>query len=353
MATFIKGNDVANATSYELFEKNGSSYASLATAEEINFEVSALGLSAGSHTLVVKAKADGYADSDYSNELEYTESAELIYDIDLTAITFSQGACAATDGKYLNNNLAIRRVAFINIDGTYNSVNVTLPNSAAYKYNLVYYNHEIVATGDIHTRYYIGALDAASWVEASRQVDIPLGTKTIAVNIAPVDSSATSISATKLSEAVASISLIKIDLSDAQEVTVSPTTMTAYDGVCSAALDNTYATWLNASATAGAIRRTLMCTVPEGAVAYRIMRNTGYKYNCMYYKSEITSTSQCNASNCSGALGTNWHTDAEQYVLVEGTTTLAIGLAMESSNAVEFNAVDAISEVTFYIPSVE
>lgn len=48
------------------------SYASLATAAAINFDVSALGLSAGKHTFVVKAKADGYEDSDYSNEVVYT-----------------------------------------------------------------------------------------------------------------------------------------------------------------------------------------------------------------------------------------------------------------------------------------
>lgn len=49
-----------------------TTYEVRATKNEINFEVSALGLSAGNHTLVVKAKADGYEDSDYSNELVYT-----------------------------------------------------------------------------------------------------------------------------------------------------------------------------------------------------------------------------------------------------------------------------------------
>lgn len=71
--TFVKGDAVENATSYELFEKVGSAYNSLATANSINFNVSALGLSVGNHTLVVKAKADGYEDSDYSNEVVYTQ----------------------------------------------------------------------------------------------------------------------------------------------------------------------------------------------------------------------------------------------------------------------------------------
>lgn len=75
MATYVIGNAVANATSYELFEKGDGSYNSLATASEINFEVSALGLEEGDHILVVKAMADGYSDSAYSNEVTYTVEA--------------------------------------------------------------------------------------------------------------------------------------------------------------------------------------------------------------------------------------------------------------------------------------
>ena len=74
MATYVKGNPVENATSYELFEKINGAYKSLKTGSEINFDVSALGLAAGEHTLVVKAKADGYEDSDYSNEVVYKEA---------------------------------------------------------------------------------------------------------------------------------------------------------------------------------------------------------------------------------------------------------------------------------------
>ena len=71
MASYIKGNPVANATSYELFEKSGSIYTSLKTGSEINFNLDELTLAGGNHTLVVKAKADGYEDSDYSNEVVY------------------------------------------------------------------------------------------------------------------------------------------------------------------------------------------------------------------------------------------------------------------------------------------
>lgn len=67
---YVRGNAITNATSYELFEKSGSgTYTALATKDTIDFEVSAMGLSVGNHTFVVKAKADGYDDSDYSNEV--------------------------------------------------------------------------------------------------------------------------------------------------------------------------------------------------------------------------------------------------------------------------------------------
>ncbi len=75
MATYIKGDKVANATSYELFENVGGTYNSLGTDDEINFDVSALGLAAGDHKLVVKAHASGYTSSDYSNEVTYTVAA--------------------------------------------------------------------------------------------------------------------------------------------------------------------------------------------------------------------------------------------------------------------------------------
>lgn len=84
MASYVKGEKVANATSYELAEKKSGGYTKLAEKSEINFDLSTLGLSAGEHTLVVKAKADGYEDSDYSNEIQYTQesSGETTWYID-------------------------------------------------------------------------------------------------------------------------------------------------------------------------------------------------------------------------------------------------------------------------------
>ena len=76
MAIYVKGDAVANATSYELLEKTAEgSYTSLAEANEINFEMGVFDLAAGDHILVVKAHADGYESSNASNEVVYTVEA--------------------------------------------------------------------------------------------------------------------------------------------------------------------------------------------------------------------------------------------------------------------------------------
>lgn len=91
MASYIKGDAVANATSYELAEKTASGYNKLAENSEINFNVSSLGLSVGAHTLVVKAKATGYEDSDYSNEVVYTVAATVVNVFEPVTYTLAAG----------------------------------------------------------------------------------------------------------------------------------------------------------------------------------------------------------------------------------------------------------------------
>lgn len=83
MATYVKGDAVANATSYELYEKVGTAYNLKATASEINFNLDNLNFEEGDHVLVVKAKADGYEDSDYSNEVTYTVESTPGQDVTL------------------------------------------------------------------------------------------------------------------------------------------------------------------------------------------------------------------------------------------------------------------------------
>lgn len=100
MATFVKGDAVPNATSYELFENVDGTYTSLATASEINFEVSAMGLAEGLHYLVVKAKAEGYSDSDYSNEVVYAEGEWL----DLPVTQYALGVTSTGTGRVSANN---------------------------------------------------------------------------------------------------------------------------------------------------------------------------------------------------------------------------------------------------------
>lgn len=122
--TFIKGDLVENATSYELLEKTASGeYNTLATDTEINFEVSAMPFEAGNHTLVVQAHAEGYESSDYSNELTYTVEASdnVVFDFDFTTntiddyalsdiFTVPEGSTTSdivydTNGANLNDNL--------------------------------------------------------------------------------------------------------------------------------------------------------------------------------------------------------------------------------------------------------
>ena len=128
MATFVKGNAVPNASGYELLEKVGESYNSLATASEINFEVSAMDFAAGDHLLAVKAKGDGvnYSDSDPSETVTYTveeqSSESVVFDFDFATnniddyalsdiFTVPEGSDTAsieydsTYGMSLNNNL--------------------------------------------------------------------------------------------------------------------------------------------------------------------------------------------------------------------------------------------------------
>lgn len=101
MANFIKGNAVANATSYELLEKtDGGTYNHIAEKNVIDFELDGLGLAAGDHTLVVKAKADGYEDSDHSNEVVYTVEDEGWVDITDQFVFVNGGMLNANDGKY-------------------------------------------------------------------------------------------------------------------------------------------------------------------------------------------------------------------------------------------------------------
>ena len=76
-STWSPGYDDSTANAYTLLTNRtvaGEGYEEVTTATEINFDVSALNLSAGTHMFVVQATAPGtgYEDSEYSNEVTYT-----------------------------------------------------------------------------------------------------------------------------------------------------------------------------------------------------------------------------------------------------------------------------------------
>ena len=116
MATFIKGKEVTNATSYELAEKaSDGAYNVLASKDEINFELDSLGLAAGKHTLVVKAKADGWEDSDYSNEVTYTVEGRTV---DLTSAAVEVSGSINTDGQtQSSSNFCTKEIDVTNYRG--------------------------------------------------------------------------------------------------------------------------------------------------------------------------------------------------------------------------------------------
>lgn len=76
MATYVKGDKVANATSYELYEITDSGESKVGDSmTEINFNVSELITDPGDHVLAVKALAEGYTPSEFSNTVTFTVAA--------------------------------------------------------------------------------------------------------------------------------------------------------------------------------------------------------------------------------------------------------------------------------------
>ena len=89
---YLSISGVKNA-SYELYEKGtDNSYTLIATQTSSDvFILSELELAVGDHIFVVKAKAEGYRDSDYSNEVTYTKGNGYIVTLDPTSIATLRG----------------------------------------------------------------------------------------------------------------------------------------------------------------------------------------------------------------------------------------------------------------------
>lgn len=74
----IQGSAIPGATSYALYEKKNNLYNMLAVSDAIDFNLGKLNLSGGTHSLVIRARAEDYEVSDYSNEVSYSVAADLI-----------------------------------------------------------------------------------------------------------------------------------------------------------------------------------------------------------------------------------------------------------------------------------
>ena len=162
MANYIKGAAIPNATSYTLHNKNNS-YAQLAeqtenTSNEISFDLDALSLTAGTYTLVVKAHAEGYTDSDYSNEVVYTIAEIEDGTIDITSqFEFQENymiSTATTEGKFqAYNGSWVANENYVDIS-EYSEIKIKMSKTSAAETNtgIAFYNaNKTHVVGYAHT----------------------------------------------------------------------------------------------------------------------------------------------------------------------------------------------------------
>ena len=93
----IQGSAIPGATSYALYEKKNNFYNMLAVSDAINFSLGKLNLSGGTHKLVIRARAEDYEVSDYSNEVSY--SVGVVYPEYLTFSSPSSFTLRVVDNK--------------------------------------------------------------------------------------------------------------------------------------------------------------------------------------------------------------------------------------------------------------
>lgn len=168
MAKYIKGNNVANATSYELFEKANGVYTSLSEASEINFDVDALNLASGDHTLVVKAHASGYESSEYSNEVSVTIGEGGGTDTTYYTITYnyvdSNGTTiqtATTESVAAGTNKSFSISSAPNITG-YEINSVSHSNITVTSNITIIYTYIVSTNTDLSINITLGSLSASS-----------------------------------------------------------------------------------------------------------------------------------------------------------------------------------------------
>lgn len=115
--------DVANATSYDVYVDGTLKTNVASTPNTTTVDLSTLSdISDGTHTVKVKAKADGYRDSEFSNEVSYTKtSAPSVY-----TVTFSSDFTVTGTG-YLYG------IYYINEAGERTLLPVTEDNYTTYR----------------------------------------------------------------------------------------------------------------------------------------------------------------------------------------------------------------------------
>ena len=115
--------DVANATSYDVYVDGTMKTNVASVPNTTTFDLSTLSdIADGSHTVKVKAKADGYRDSEFSNEVSYTKtSAPQVY-----TVTFSSDFTVTGTG-YLYG------IYYINEAGENTLLKVTGDNYTTYR----------------------------------------------------------------------------------------------------------------------------------------------------------------------------------------------------------------------------
>lgn len=126
---------------------------------QTTFDLSTLNLSEGSHTITVKAKADGYRDSDASNAVTYTSSAfKQIQLIKILDNTYSAIGAAKTNKIYTIKDLEQTGTAKIYYDAT----------NSRWDYNLVDY-------GDLRLDVNFDASNASTIVFRASLYDLASG----------------------------------------------------------------------------------------------------------------------------------------------------------------------------------
>ena len=174
MALFIKGNNITNATEYELYRNCKDAYTLLADNNEINFNLSPLVTADGVYKLAVKATSEGFEDSELSNEVAcfFSSNIEITRDSQINGYyDKNTGEMTSTTGQvdYLSAYSNINENDIYFASGYAPSSTGTCPA-------ITYWDDEnnLLGYEDGNT---LGGISSATYKD--KQISIPSGTKHI------------------------------------------------------------------------------------------------------------------------------------------------------------------------------